>query len=184
MAPWAQQGGNPWFVGRLLVAQRAPFGSPFSTICVGFRCFLESFFRSSVLKACGLHFSWIVSGFRDDLFRFFLCVSGASITKENVVSIHYLLCFKHITLLDKGEKSIENQHLFEDTSGKGLGIGFWSNLGSILDAFWHPLWSKMQKNGGPKNSQKTGAPKSPKKITREKHGHALKKHYRTRGTGD
>jgi len=82
------------------------------------------------------------------------CVPGASITKENVVSIHYLLCFKHITLLDKGEKSIENQHLFEDTSGKGLGIGFWSNLGSILDAFWHPLWSKMQKNGGPKNSKK------------------------------
>ena len=30
LAPWAQQGGSPWFVGRLLVAQRGPFGDPFS----------------------------------------------------------------------------------------------------------------------------------------------------------
>ena len=76
----------------------------------------------------------------------FLCVFGASITKENVASMCYLLCFKHITLCDRGEKSIENQHIFEDTSGKGLGIGFWSHSGSILEAFWHPVGSKMQDN--------------------------------------
>ena len=85
---------------------------------------------------------------------FVWCFSGVSITKENVVSIQFLLWFKHITLFDKGGKRIENTNLFEDTSGKGLGLGFWSHLGSILEAFWHPLGSKMQKNGGPKNSQK------------------------------
>ena len=154
MAPWAQQGGNPWFVGRLLVAQRAPFGDPCSTMFVIVRCFFELCFRCSVLKASGLHFSLILGGFRDMFLMFVWCFSGVSITKENVVSIQFLLWFKHITLFDKGEKSIENTNLFEDTSGKGLGLGFWSHLGSILEAFWHPLGSKMQKNGGPKNSQK------------------------------
>ena len=113
-----------------------PFGRPkgslwdqFSKICVTFWCFCVSFFRSSVLKASGLNFAWILGGFRNYVLMCFWCVSGASITKENVVSIHYLLRFKHITPSDKGEESIENQHLFEDTSGKGLGIGFDSNSG-------------------------------------------------------
>ena len=62
----------------------------------------------------------------------FPSASGAAITKQNVVSIHYLQGFKHITLCDKGKESIENQHIFEDASGKGLWLGFWS----IWDQFW------------------------------------------------
>ena len=36
----------------------------------------------------------------------FFCVSGASITKENVVLIEYLLCSKHIYLFEKRRDSI------------------------------------------------------------------------------
>ena len=78
---------------------------------------------------------------------------------KKVASIWYLLCFKHIDLFHKEETSVENQHIFEDASGKSLEIGFWTHLGWTLEAFWHPLDSKMQKNRGPKNTKKMMAEK-------------------------
>ena len=58
------------------------------------------------------------------VFDVFFCVSGASITKENVVLIQYLLCSNHIYLFEKKEKQYINSTHFKDTSGSGLGSGF------------------------------------------------------------
>ena len=69
---------------------------------------------------------------------FFCRVSGASITKDNVVLIQYLSCSKHSHLFGKKEKHIDIRYIFKDTSGSGLGSGFWKELGSMLGAFGHP----------------------------------------------
>ncbi len=106
------------------------------------------------MKAPGAHFSSILDGFWNHFLMYVLHVFAASINKENVVSILCLLCFQHIDLFHKEETSMENQHIFEDTSGKSLEIGFWIHLRWILEDFWHPLGSKMQKNRGPKNIKK------------------------------
>ena len=45
-------------------------------------------------------------------------------------------------------------YFFGDFFGAGLRTAFFIVFDYFLVAFWHPLGSKMQKNGGPKNSQK------------------------------
>ena len=103
--------GSPGATGWQPLVRWPPFGRPkgslWGPIFDNFRdvrCFSVSFFRCSVLKASGLHFSSILGGFRDKCLMFFWCVFGVSITKDNVVSIQFLLWFKHITLFDKGEQ--------------------------------------------------------------------------------
>ena len=117
---------------------RPPLWDPVFDIFRHIGCFSESVFRSSVLEASGLYFSWIWGVFWCDCLMFFCCVSGASITKENVVLIQYLLGSKHIYLFEKRRKSSEIRHIFKNTSGSGLGSGLWKDLGSIWGAFWHP----------------------------------------------
>ena len=88
------------------------------------------------------------------ILMYVLHVSVASITKEHVVSIWYLLCSKHIDLFHKEETSMGNQHIFEDAFGKGLESGFWSHLRWILEAFdlaprFHPSYYFSEGHASP-----------------------------------
>ena len=148
MAPRAAQESkrktNLGSLAHLGVPKGSPLGTMFSIFFVIFGVFLSLFFSKLCLGGfwalffMGLGCSLVV--FFDVLF----CVSGASITKENVVLIQYLLS-KHIYLFDKRRKVYKFDTFFRDTSGSGLGSGFWKDLGSICGAPWHPLTSPIWK---------------------------------------
>ena len=57
---WCEAGGS---LAHLGVAKGPPLGTLFSTCFVIVDVFSESFFRSSVLEASGLYFSWIRGAF-------------------------------------------------------------------------------------------------------------------------
>ena len=65
--------------------------------------------------------------------------------QENIDCMHYLLSFKHIDLFENSGESTTKQHMFEDASGKGLGIGFWSRLELIWMHFRNTLGSETSK---------------------------------------
>ena len=101
------------------------------------------FFRVVFSKRCFEGF-WalfliVFQWFSGLCFMFFLCVSGASSTKDNVVSIHYLLCFKHITLFEKGD-TIQKLDTFLRTY---LGRALVLDLGAIFSRFWE-LFGTLQ----------------------------------------
>ena len=77
---------------------------------------------------------------------FVFCVSGASITKENVVLIQYLLCSKHIYLFEKKEKNVYEFDTFLRTHlGAALGVEFrriWGRFGELFGTLKAPKYGK------------------------------------------
>ena len=69
---------------------------------------------------------------------------------KNIVSICYLLCFRHIGLFKKSWKNEKMKTFFDIFCGRALGIIF----GSIFDRFWghfsRILGPKVEKKRCPK----------------------------------
>ena len=104
--PGKQKGDKPWFVGPPWGPQGSPFGNPFFDIFRYFWCFFWVVFSKLCFGGFRALFFMDLGCFLVVFFDVFFCVSGASITKENVVLIQYLLCSKHIYLFEKRRKSI------------------------------------------------------------------------------
>ena len=86
------------------------------------------------------------------LFDVFFCVSGASITQENVVLTQYLLCSKHIYLFEKKGGNVYNFDTFLRTHlGAALGVDF----GRIWGRFWELFGTLKAPKYGNRGVQKT-----------------------------
>ena len=139
--------------------------------------FSESFFRSFVLEASGLYFSWIWGVVWWYFLMFFFCVSGASITKENVVLIEYLLCSKHIYLFEKGEQVYKFDTFLRTHLGAALGVDF----RRIWDRFWELFGTLKAPQYGKGRSEQTvekqtNIKKTRKTSTQAENGHAGRVH--------
>ena len=87
-----------------------------------------------------------------------------------MVSIQYLLCFRHMGLRGKRQKKLKNQWFFKVLCGKGLGGRFWCHLGSILGPFGGHVGPKIGNLGAQRRSGAVfwAVPKSTEKKVRKK----------------
>ena len=83
---------------------------------------------------------------------FFCSVSGAFITKENVVLIQFLLCSKHIYLFEKGGQVYEFDTFLRTHVGAALGVDFRRIGGRFGELSGTLKAAKDGKRGGLKNS--------------------------------
>jgi hypothetical protein len=116
----------------ILGSSRGPLRGPIFAVFVDLFIFVCIVFVSLCFKGFRAPFLMDFGRLSLSFVELFFVIFGTSPTQEKLKSDHYLLCFKHIDLSENSNKSTRNQGIFEDTSGKGFGVRFFTHL----DRFW------------------------------------------------
>ena len=108
MAWDSKREAKTWFVARFWV----PNGTPIFDVFCEFEVFFCIVFSSLCFERCRVGFLMDCGLFLICFFDVFLRCCGLTRCKENVVSIHDLLCFTHIRLFEKQRNSVKKTTQF------------------------------------------------------------------------